>query len=147
MATVFEQATSVRWSEFLGRWSAALERLRATPSCRAALAAVPEGSGTVEIERVEGTVRDVVYRFRFKGPVAAGTLATLLHYRLTPFDEELDRRDLRRVETLWPEAEREAVWRLPGTYGAGSRVFLALELDSAVLGCPLRVHAERREIR
>ncbi len=144
MAAVFEQATATAWSGFVAEWAAELERLRAATACRRALAGVAEGTGTLDVEDGGGAVRDIVFGFRFSRPPPAGTLVTLLHGRLTPFDDELERRDLRRIEKLWPAEAREAEWRLPGFYGRGSRAFLALEVESAVLGCPLRLHAERR---
>ena len=71
----------------------------------------------------------------------------MLHQRLTPFDTVVERRDLRRVEKLWPAESLEASWRLPGFYAQGSRVFLALEFESAVLRCPIRLDAQRRDLR
>ncbi len=144
MAAVFERATALAWPDFIAEWRAELERLGAAPACRLALAGVFEGSAWLEVEAGAGALRDVVYGFRFVQPPPAGTLVTLLHGRLTPFDETLERRDLRREEKLWPAAEHEASWRLPGFYSQRSRAFLALEVESVVLGCPVRLHAERR---
>lgn len=153
MSVVFEEAladagaTKVpSWREFLASWNAELVRLRRIPACGAVLAGLPEGSAMVEIEAGRGTIRDVVYSYRFSSPPAAGAAATLLHARLSPFDSELEDRDLRRVENYWPEGDREASWSLSGYYGQGSRAFLALEIDSRILGCPIRLHAERREL-
>ncbi len=146
MAAEFARATALAWSDFLGEWQGELERLRAAPACRQALAGLADGEGSVEVEAGAGAVRDLVYGFRFAESPPAGTLVTLLHHRLTPFDRELERRDLKRVEKLWPAEARDASWRLPGFYGRGSRVFLALEVESADLGCPIRLWAERREI-
>ncbi len=146
MADVFAAATSRPWLDFIDEWNGELERLRGTAACRERLAAVSGGEGWIEIEPGAGALRDLVYGFRFAEPPPAGTLVALLHHRLTPFDGELERRDLKREEKLWPEVEREASWRLPGFYGRGSRVFLALEVESAALGCPIRLVAERREV-
>jgi hypothetical protein len=112
MAAVFAEATALDWGDFLATWNAELDRLRATAACRAALAAVPEGSATLAVERGAGTVRDVVYGFRFAAPLPTGTLATLAHARLTPFDHELEREDLRRIEHLWPAGARETIFRM-----------------------------------
>ncbi len=156
MATVFEQATGLDWSGYVAHWNVELERLRAAPACRRGLAAVPRGEASIEIENGGGSVRDVVYSVRFAEPSSPGqagdtppegTLVTLLHERLTAFDSELERRDLRRVEKLWPAASRRESWRLSGFYSRGSRVFLALEVESAALGCAIRLHAERRQLR
>ena len=147
MATVFENATGLGWPGLIADWNAELQRLRATPACSRALAAISDGSGTLAIEHGKGTVRDVVFGFRFAESPPPGTLVTLLHQRLTPFDGVIERRDLRRVEKLWPAESREASWRLPGFYAQGSRVFLALEIESAVLRCPIRLAAQRRDLR
>ena len=144
MAAVFERTTAIAWPDFIATWNAELERLRDTTVCRRALAAVVAGSGSLDVEAGTGAVRDLVLRLRFERPPPAGTVVSLLHTRLTPFDEPLERRDLRRIERLWPTAAREASWRLPGLYSQGSRAFLALEIDSLALGCPIRLHAERR---
>lgn len=144
MARVFADATGIAWSELVAGWDAELDRARSAPGCREALAALPEGAASIEVEAGPGTVRDLVYSLRLTAPPAPGTLVALLHTRLTPFDDELERQELSRVEDLWPAGAREASWRLSGLYGRGSRAFFALELDSAVLGCPLRFHAERR---
>ncbi len=146
MAAVFEQAVSLGWSEFVSRWNAGLERLGDAPACRRALDDLPQGSASIDVNEGDGAVRDIVYGFRFARPLPPGTLVTLLHRRLGAFDDTLERRDLRRVEKLWPDAAREASWRLPGLYGRGSRAFLALEVESG-LGFALRLHAERRELR
>lgn len=148
MATIFEEATTLRWQTWIDTWNAELERLRSTAPCREALATVlaevPDAVATLEVEPGEGAVRNLVFGLRFVEPPPPSTLMTLLHNRLTPFDDELPRRDLRQVEKLWPAATREMVWTLPGFYSQGSRAFLALEVESTVLGCPLRLYAERR---
>ena len=147
LAVVFQEATEVDWSDFITEWNGWLERLRQTPECSRHLAAVPEGTGSIEIDAGTGAVRDLTYGFSFTRPPAEGALVTLLHRRLTAFDTELERRDLRRVEKLWPAGEQSASWRLPGLYSRGSRAFLALEVESEALGCPIRLLAERRVFR
>ncbi len=157
MATVFQAAntaktadtttTTVGWEDFIADWNTQLDRWRSEPACRALLDAIPEGEAELEIERGAGSVRNIVYRFDFDSPWKAGTLVTLLHTRLTPFDAPLERFDLRRREHLWPTGESQASWRLPGFYGQGSRAFFALEVESEILGCPIRWVADRRDIR
>ena len=149
MSRVFEKATELDWHGFVDEWRAELEQLSARPSCQEALAEAPEGTGSIDVELGTGTVRDIVYQLEFSEPLPEGTLATLVHTRLTPFDDELERHDLRRVERVWPAGARQAIWRLPGFYSQGSRAFLALEIESEALGsrgrsCPIRLHAERR---
>ena len=146
MPTVFRRATGIDWLDLVASWSAELQRLRDEASCRAALAEIPEPEVELRVEPAEGTARDVVYSFRFASPPPPGTLVTMLHDRLSAFDYEIERRDLRRVEKLWPAGETEASWRLPGLYSQGSRAFLALEIESTTLRCPIRLYAERWEI-
>jgi hypothetical protein len=78
-------------------------------------------------------------------------VATLLHKDLGPFDRPLDPHELRRDErVLDAEASRGGrgvELRLAGLYGPGVRVFAAIEIDVPALGCPIRVLAERREVR
>ena len=144
MPEVFERATALSWPEFVAAWRAELERLATTPACRQALVGVAEGSTRLDVEAGVGAVRELVYGVSFDQPPPDSTLVTLLHGRLTAFDDTIERRDLRREEKLWPVGKRQASWRLPGFYNQGSRAFLALEIESAVLGCPIRLHAERR---
>ena len=75
-----------------------------------------------------------------------GTLCSLVHLPLTPFDHPLDPHTLLRSEHHWPAGATEKTYSLTGRYGQGSRVFIAVEVQSAALGCPLRLLAERRVI-
>ena len=97
MARVFEEATGIGWSEHVAGWNAELDRLRAEPSCREVLAGLPEGTASIEVEAGPGTIRDLVYGVRLAEPPAPGTLVAFLHTRLTPFDDELERTEVRRV--------------------------------------------------
>ncbi len=144
MEEVFAQATAQGWEPFLASWNNELERLRTREPCRARLAQLPEGTAQIEIESGEGTIRDVVYGFQFTEPLPQGTTTTLLHHRLSAFDSELERRDLLRVERFWPSETRETSWRLPGLYRRDNRAFLAVEIESEILGCPIRFDAQRR---
>ncbi|MEM7587292.1 MAG: hypothetical protein AAF560_28150 [Acidobacteriota bacterium] len=147
MPKAFKEAVGLDWSEFLDDWASSLERWRAQPACAELLARLPEVAAELEVERGDGSVRHLTYRVDAEPPWPQGTLVTLLHKRLTPFDEPLERIELRRREHLWPGGQSQASWRLPGFYGEGSRAFLALEVESQLLGCPLRLIAQRREIR
>ncbi len=142
---VFEQAAGLPLTEHLAAWNAELEALRARPAVADLLARVPEGSGAFEVRAGQGTIRHLEYALRFARPPGAGTPCALLHLELSPFDHELDPRALRRQEHLWAEGAAEAQHRLT-RYGQGTRVFVALEVESEALGCPLRLAAERRVI-
>ena len=77
-----------------------------SPTHPLTLDGIAEGSAWLDVEPTAGAVRDLIYGVRFAQPPDAGALITLLHRRLTPFDEALDRRDLRREEKLWPAGKR-----------------------------------------
>lgn len=143
---VFAEATGLAWSDFLAAWNGWLDRLRAQVPVRAALAAVPEGRAEVSIEPGPGQIRDVVYRLEFTRPPAPGAPCVLLHQTLGPFDHWLDPTQHQREEHAWEAGATAREWRLEGRYGRGVRVFLALEVESATLGCPVRLASERRDV-
>lgn len=143
---VFGEAAGVSWDEFLGQWRSELARSRGLPEVAAALREVPEARGQVTIEREEGAIRTLAYRVWIEGGPPGGDLRfALLHRGLSPFDGPLERDELHQeVHELDGEG---AAHRLVGRYGPGSRVFVALELESERLGCPIRLLAQRRVIR
>lgn len=151
---LLREAAGVPIERFLDEWNAELDRLRARPEVAAALARVPEAGADLAVERGQGRIRDLVARVRLGGGAAGeeeAIVATLLHKDIGPFDRPLDRHELRCEErVLGVEALRSArgaELRLPGLYGPGVRVFAALEIEAPALGCPVRVLAERREVR
>lgn len=145
----FHRSTSLELEPFVEAWAGDLERLRARPAVAEVLSQVPEAEVEVSLERGRGTIRTLRWQVRFDGaPPGQPTTAALLHRDLGPFDRPLERHELRREERLVGGDGPAAVdARLLGRYGPGSRVFLALELDLEPLGCPVRLLAERREIR
>lgn len=147
-AALVEAACGSPQDEWVARWGARLDEVRAAPPVRAVLDALPEGTGRLTVERGEGELRVVSYAFEFTRPPAPGTLCALVHCPLEPFDRELEPHELERQEHFWPE-DRTAIapaWRLEGRHGAGSRAFLALEVELEALGASVRLAAERREI-
>lgn len=145
MPVVFERATGLGWEPFLEKWRAWLERERAAPAAREALARVPEGKGVLAFAKGDGLARTVSYRFELERPPAAGTLCALIHDRLGPFDYELTPSKVRREEHAWEAGATSAGWEYAG-FGAGERAFLGLEVDSEELACPLRLTTLRTEI-
>ncbi|MGI5862296.1 MAG: hypothetical protein ACOX6T_09590 [Myxococcales bacterium] len=156
----FEAASSVPWHDFLGLWRERLAQLAEDPRLRAALAAIPKVNAELEVAGQFGSMREVRYGFALDGPpdgsgsalgeigsAAPPHLCSLLHLEIGPFDEPLEARALLREEHPWTESRLAESFVLPGRYGAGQRVFLALECESSVLGCPVRLKAERRELR
>jgi hypothetical protein len=141
----FLQATGLEHGTFLRDWGLDLQRLRAQPPVAAALAKLPQGQATLATATDVGAIRHLDYAFSFQRPPPPGTPIALLHLELGPHDELLDPRELRRQEHTWPSQGRESRHRLT-RYGAGTRVFVALEVESPALGCPVRLLAERRAI-
>jgi hypothetical protein len=113
----FESATSMTFDAFVERWRASLAGDSA--------AAAPQAS--VEVVREEGAIRTV----RARAPATA----TLVHQRLGAFDEPLDE---------WALARSSGP--VTGVYAPGDRAFVAVELPSESLGCPVRLAAQRIEI-
>lgn len=154
MSVVFEAAIGVPYDEFLMEWNAELDRLRELSAVATALASIPEATGKLTIERDVGAIRNAVVRLDLRrhptgGPRPSGSSAvvSLLHRDLTPFDQLLERHELRREERLVQFDELTTELQLLGRYGPGMRIFVALELESELLGCPIRVLAERRVLR
>jgi hypothetical protein len=153
MAAVFEETVGVSLDDFLVDWNAELDRMRELPEVAAVLAGIPEATGKLTIERDVGAIRNAVVHFELVSSPSVsqsqtrGVVVSLLHRDLTPFDEPLERHDLRREERLVRLDEQATDLEILGRYGPGMRIFVALEMQSEVLGCPVRLLAERRAIQ
>ncbi len=145
MPAVFRDAVEVEWETFIENWNGELSQLSARPEVVAALESVPRATAHVAVERDEGAIRALAYRVRFSGRPPEGTQVALHHLALSPFDGPIERREL--LAERHDVDEATASHRLLGRYGPGARVFVAVEIDSPTLGCPLRLLADRREIR
>ena len=145
---VFEEALGVTLEDWLAAWGDELTRLGREPSCRAALASIPDPATAITLDDAEGLLR---VRLRFErqsigGGESEALLARVLHEQLTPFDRPLDRDVLERIERRWPADQESLEIELSGVYGPGSRAFFAQEVDSTTLGCPLRLAVVRRTL-
>lgn len=153
MSDLFEATLGIPFDEFLTEWNAELDRLRELPEVAAVLDGVPEATGKLTIERDVGAIRNAVVRLDLRPSQTGRSLnlqsavVSLLHRDLTPFDRPLERHELRREERLVELDELTIELQLLGRYGPGMRIFVALELESERLGCPIRVLAERRAVR
>jgi hypothetical protein len=152
LPALFREAAGLHLDRFLDEWNTELDRLRTRAAVAAELARVPEAEADLVVERGEGRIRDLVAHVRLEGadPEGGEVVATMLHGEIGPFDRPLERHELRRDERVLAAEALEsgaAELRLAGQYGPGVRVFAALELDAPALGCPVRVLAERRDVR
>jgi len=151
MGLVFERSAQVTLEDHLDRWNGDLDRLRADPDVASSLATVPDGTARLHFERDEGSIRNLVVRLELERPRPAPSqgdelVVSLLHRDISPFDRPLERHELRREERLVGPDENDVELELYGRYGPGMRVFVALEIESETLGCPVRLLAERREV-
>jgi hypothetical protein len=67
----------------------------------------------------------------------------LLHHKLKPFENEVAPHELSRQDTV-PSPSGA---RLPQALARGDRWLFVVQVESEALGCPIRLLAERREIR
>lgn len=142
---LIERAAGVSLADLVAAWNARLDVARNDPAVRAALDALPAGSGALRVERGADGLPAVAYELEFARPPRPGTLVSLVHCELEPFDRELEQHEVTREEHAWPDGRRHG-WRLEGRYGAGSRAFLALEVELEALGVPGRLAAIREEV-
>lgn len=141
MPRVFEEALGIEWTAFLAHWNAWLDTHRAGAHAQASLAALPEISATVKAGRDAAGIRALHYRFELTGLARTAT-CTLLHEKLTPFDDEIPRARLRRVDTRCDNGITAG--KVSGLYGAGEIALLILEVHGVdAIGTALRAHAER----
>jgi len=143
---VFEASTGMSLASFANLLGENLEEARDAPWA-AGVASMPPLSAGIEVEVIEGRLRAVAAQVSQPDPRDEATVATLLHHPLEPLDDLLVELELERDDVAWQSGERQAELRLEGRYGPGERAFFAIEVESGVLGCPIRVAAERRTIR
>jgi len=103
-------------------------------------------TATLTLRREEGSLRRLVVTTSFPKPPPPGTLVTVLHSALPPFDWELYRPLLKREERVWEPGGVPPV-ELSGRYGPGARVFIAVDVEVPGAPCYVRLLATRRTIR
>jgi hypothetical protein len=146
MTEVFARTVGVTWDTFVTQWHLHLDALHQDPDVAVALAAIPQLSAAIDPAVEGGSERPIGHHVRADPPLPAGTVWALVHKRLSPWDEEIDVRSLQRDGYVWASEAGADARTLRGSYGAGERVFLAVEVEPAALGCPLRLAATRLDL-
>jgi hypothetical protein len=125
------QRSGMDWAEWAARTEQAIERARQRFATE--LAARPRVEARVVQRRSEagGTT--------LEAHVSGASAYWVLHKKLRPWTAEVinpSRFDARTSPAV-----------LPMTPVSGTRLFTAIEMDDAVLGCPIRLFADRMDIR
>ena len=131
---ILRGGAAAAWSEALHEdretHAKELERLAGmTPS----LALVAESAETFRLE----------HTLRAEDGRALPARYALLHHKLKPFENEVAAHELSRQDTV-PSADGA---RLPLGLARGDQWLFVVQVESETLGCPIRLLAERREIR
>jgi hypothetical protein len=127
--------------ELLRRWSEALQEDRQTHAkelervagMKPSLSLVAESAETFRLEHTLQAAEGQALPARY----------ALLHHKLEPFENEVAAHALSRQDTV--PAPGGA--RLPVGLARGDRWLFVVQVDSETLGCPIRLLAERKEIR
>ncbi len=143
MPRLFQEETGEPWGQFIVAWRSWLDRQKERGEIQSQLNTIPNVTGRAWVDTKEGNIRDILYTFESKHTLEKDTTCALLHQRLTPFDSELAVGQIQREEFLFDSKDEEPFRHLMGRYGAGERVFIALECDSHVLGIPIRIFSKR----
>lgn len=149
LSRLLQRETGLEWDDFIARWNEQLVVMSEGSQVGEALASLPRAEVSITVSAGTGAIRDVVVQVSVDAAGEDEVVVAVLHHELLPFDEPLDPAEvqLEREERLVEGAARERLEvHIEGRYGPGTRVFLAVELESVALGCPLRFHAERRTI-
>ncbi|HEX5750047.1 MAG TPA: hypothetical protein VFZ09_27705 [Archangium sp.] len=141
LASLLREQGGFSEEELLQRWSEALREDREahakelewvagmTPS----LSLVAESEETFRLEHTLQAARGQTLPTRY----------ALLHHKLEPFENEVAAHELSRQDTV-PSASGT---RLPLGLARGDRWLFVVQVESETLGCPIRLLAERKEIR
>ena len=145
MPRVFQDATAMAWSDFITAWNTWLQNRRREPGIIETMRKIPSGHADIDIVPTVGNIREIAYGIRFDPiPRVVDRVCAFLHQKLSPYDRELLMHTLKREEYVCGAATQPQ--HLTGHYGAGERVFVALEVDADELGAPIRVFAKRMVI-
>ena len=140
---VAEAAKQADFDAFVAHWVAHLDRLRTEPWA-AGVAAMPRLSASVHVMAAAGELRMVTASLKASAAAPSDQVMTLLHQRLTPFDQPLEEPSLSRITGRWTAGSDTGTLQLNGGYGRGERAFFALEVElPAPFACPVRLSAER----
>jgi hypothetical protein len=137
---LFAEITGIRWEAFVADWKTTLDRVARHPAAVALLDQVPRGKLEV---LADGARSRVSVAGALERPPPAGTLCSLWHLRIGPYDVEIPTRLLERTRFLWPDGERVFSPAAETPYGSGERVFVALDCEPPPLGFPVRLLSRR----
>lgn len=146
MPVIFKEATGEDWEAFISEWTAWVKDMATQPEFRARLAAIPSITGSINIYKKEGNIRDIVYKYDFSPIPASGFICSLLHKKISPFEANIYPEELLKEEQRIHSGSVTNQRRLTGKYNSGERVFLALEYESDILGIPVRIISRRVNI-
>ncbi len=138
-----QQAVGRPFEVIVAGWRDEMTARRGAVDVEEALAAVGDPRATFDLTLVDGTLPRVSARVRLARPLAEPAVITLLHREIGPFDRSLELHELQREERVLDAGARELEIELLGRYGRGVRVFLAVDVESRALGCPIRLLARR----
>ncbi|MCY1080326.1 hypothetical protein [Archangium lansingense] len=141
LASLLREQNGFSEEELLRLWSEALredrerhaKELERLAGMEPSLTLVPESAETFRLE----------HSLQAKEATALPARYALLHHKLKPFENEVAPHELSRQDTA-PSANGA---RLPLGLARGDRWLFVVQMDSEALGCPIRLLAERREIR
>ena len=158
----FADATGLDWRDFVAGWRAWLAARADDPAVRALLGSVPPIAGTLRAGVDEEGVYRLVGGYRsFAGAdidvdaaladalaAAPGTRCVMKHDRLGPFDDEfdVDQGDDERTRHVAGCRLGDAVHEVGSRYAAGTRVYVAFDLEDGAFHQPLRLDALRANL-
>jgi uncharacterized integral membrane protein len=141
LASLLREQEGFSQEALLGHWAEALQKDRETHAkelervagMKPSLALVAESEETFRLEHTLQAAEGRVLPARY----------ALLHHKLAPFENEVAAHELSRQDTV-PSASGA---RLPVGLARGDRWLFVVQVESETLGCPIRLLAERKEIR
>ncbi|AKF05417.1 ABC transporter permease [Sandaracinus amylolyticus] len=141
LSRTLREAAGIDERALIEAWYARLASLRA--SHRGAW--MPRVEARIDVETADG-LPTIVARATLDRPPPPGATVSLAHFDDGPFDDFVWPWEPQREERAWPDGERSIEMRLPGRYGPGSRVWVALDLEGTPLGAPMRLAEARVEV-
>ena len=142
----FAELTNQQWTLFHRNWRRWLQDQGLNPDIAARLNRLPALEGFVELRDIDSApVLEAGYRLAGDQVEIPEGECVLRHLRLIPFDVEVE---LGSAERLRATCQLDTVvHRVVGRYGFGERVLVVLEFDTDAFHEPIRVHAQRIDIK
>ena len=136
-------ATDETWQAFLDAWKASLERLKALPAYRQALAAVPDAHADISAAFTPMGERMLEFVLHMDPAPTSETFCTYMHAPIAPYSQVLGSDAVYKERRLWTPGTAQARHRIVGRYGSGEYIFAAIECRLPGLPSPIRVAVER----